>query len=57
LNKKGIVGHFAYFDGMRHLITGREGLVEDLTWAPYDLLMDEARKLVFRRRESPGAAL
>lgn len=46
---------FAHFDAMRHLISSREGLVEDMTWAPYDLVAEEERKIVFRR-QPPRAA-
>lgn len=46
------VGQFAYFPKMRHLITGREGLTEAMTWAPYDFVEEDQRKVVFRRR--PG---
>ena len=44
------VGQFAFFDPIRHLITGREGLVEAMTWAPYDFVEEDHRKVVFRRR-------
>jgi hypothetical protein len=44
------VGQFAYFDTIRHLITAREGLIEAMTWAPYDLVGEDHRKVVFRRR-------
>lgn len=47
------VGQFAFFDPIRHLITGREGLVEAMTWAPYDFVEEDHRKVVFRRRPSP----
>ncbi|MBR2818183.1 MAG: DUF4238 domain-containing protein [Reyranella sp.] len=45
------VGQFAYFDTIRHLITTREGLIEAMTWAPYDLVEEDHRKVVFRRRQ------
>jgi hypothetical protein len=41
---------FAYFPHVRHLITGREDLAVDMTWAPYDLVEDTERKITFRRR-------
>lgn len=44
------VGQFAFFDPIRHLITAREGLVEAMTWAPYDFVEEDHRKVVFRRR-------
>jgi hypothetical protein len=44
------VMHFEKFEGTRHLITGRDDLVEDMLWAPYDLLSQGERKIVFRRR-------
>jgi hypothetical protein len=49
LNKQ-YVGQFAYFPAMRHLICGRAGVVEDMTWAPYDFVEADERRVVFRRR-------
>ena len=46
------VGQFSFFNPIRHLITGREGLIEAMTWAPYDFVEEDQRKVVFRRR--PG---
>lgn len=46
------VGQFAFFDPIRHLITGREGLIEAMIWAPYDFVEEDHRKVVFRRRRS-----
>lgn len=46
------VGQFSFFEPIRHLIAGREGLVEAMTWAPYDFVEEDQRKVVFRRR--PG---
>ena len=46
------VGQFAFFDTVRHLIAPRDGLAPALTWAPYDYVEEDARKVVFRRR--PG---
>lgn len=44
------VGQFAFFDPIRHLIAGREGIVPAMTWAPYDFVEEDHRKVVFRRR-------
>jgi hypothetical protein len=44
-------GHFCKFRQVRHLITGRDRLVEDMLWAPYDLISDTPAKLVFRRKD------
>lgn len=44
------VAQFEKFEGTRHLITGRDDLVEDMLWAPFDLLSQGERKIVFRRR-------
>ena len=41
---------FAHFEHVRHLITGREHLTADMTWAPYDLVEDTERRIVYRRR-------
>lgn len=42
---------FAYFENVRHLITGRDALTDDMTWAPYDLVEDTERKITYRRRD------
>lgn len=44
------LGQFAFFPMIRHLITGRDALVAAMTWAPYDLVDEDDRKIVFRRR-------
>jgi hypothetical protein len=44
------VGQFAYFDQVRHLITDRNELTTDMTWAPYDVMEDTDRKITFRKR-------
>jgi hypothetical protein len=46
------VGYFSKFDSIRHLITDRETLIDDMTWAPYVLKADVSKKIVFQRR--PG---
>ncbi len=43
-------GQFAHFPKVRHMISGRERLIEDMTWAPYDLIRDTPGKIVFKRR-------
>ena len=45
-------GLFAQFDTIRHMVTDREGLVDTMTWAPYDLVKDTPAKVVFRRRQT-----
>lgn len=45
-----IVGHFAFFEQFRHLISDRDGLVEEMTWAPYRLVEESERKIVFQRK-------
>lgn len=45
------VGYFAYFDTVRHLVTGREGLEEDMTWAPYRLVKETRRRVTFERTD------
>jgi hypothetical protein len=44
------VGQFAKFDYVRHLITSRNDLEDDMSWAPYGLVEDTKRKIAFRRR-------
>lgn len=43
-------GQFANFDAVRHLIASRDDLIDDMTWASYDLLNETPRKMTFRRR-------
>lgn len=42
------VGQFARFPHVRHLITGRENLVDDMAWAHHVLVSDDKRKMTFR---------
>ena len=49
LNRR-FVGQFAYFEHVRHLITGRANLAADMNWAGYDLIEDTEQKITFRRR-------
>lgn len=44
------VCQFAYFGHVRHLITDRDDLVEDMTWAPYEATKETQEKITFRRR-------
>jgi hypothetical protein len=43
-------GQFAHFDAVRHLISSRTNLVDDMIWASYDLLDETPKKITFRRR-------
>lgn len=43
-------GQFAHSEHVRHLITDRDNLAVDMTWAPYDLIEESERKITFRRR-------
>lgn len=49
------MGHFTHFGHVRHLITDRDGLEEDMRWARYELAQETARKAVFRRRASASS--
>jgi len=49
---RSFAGHFSKFPYVRHLVTGRENLVDDMTWAPYELVSDTPAKMVFRRTDS-----
>lgn len=44
------VGQFSQFDTVRHLITGPDNLVADMTWAPYDVVEETNSKITFQRR-------
>jgi hypothetical protein len=43
---------FAFFKNVRHLITDRDDLVADMTWAHYDLAEETERKITFHHREN-----
>jgi hypothetical protein len=47
---RNFVAQFGTFEHVRHLITSRDNLADDMTWAPYDLIEDTQRKITFRRR-------
>ncbi len=49
LNRQ-FAGYFAKFESVRHLVSSRTDLVEDMTWAPYDVKADTPHKIVFQRR-------
>ena len=44
------LAHFAKFDHVRHLITDRSGLVDDMIWAPYSLVKETQNTIRFQRR-------
>jgi hypothetical protein len=48
---RSFAGQFAKFDAVRHLISSRENLVDDMTGGPYYVVSDTPRKIVFRRRD------
>jgi hypothetical protein len=45
------VGQFSHFPHVSHLITERERLIEDMTWASYTLGEENSRRLVFERKK------
>lgn len=47
------VCQFAMSEHVRHLIADADGLIEEMTWAPYDLVEQTERKIAFRRRAVP----
>lgn len=44
------VAQFALYDGIRHLVTRRDDLSVDMTWAPYSLIEDTEQKITYRRK-------
>lgn len=46
---------FAKYDAVRHVITGREGLIEDMEWAPFSLEQDTKQKITFLRKAEESA--
>ena len=44
------VAQFTHFKHVRHLITDREHLAIDMTWAQYDLIDESDSKVTFRNR-------
>lgn len=49
------VGQFAKFPKVRHMVCGRDRLVEDMIWARYDLVTETQGKIVFKRRAACGS--
>lgn len=47
---RSIALQFAKFPMVRHMVCGTEDLIEDMTWAPYDLVRDTPRRMIFKRR-------
>lgn len=50
------LGQFAHFPQVRHLITGRENLVEDMAWAHHALARDGRHTITFHRQQTPDKA-
>ena len=44
------VAQFDKSEETRHLVTGQSDLIDDMLWAPFTLLSQSERKIVFRRR-------
>jgi hypothetical protein len=47
---RSVAGQFAKFPMVRHMVCGRDRLVEDMTWASYELISATPGKIIFRRR-------
>nr|WP_280954121.1 DUF4238 domain-containing protein [Mesorhizobium loti] len=45
------VAQFAFYDGIRHLVTDRDDLSTDMTWGPYKLVNDTGQKITYRRNK------
>ncbi|HEX8224636.1 MAG TPA: DUF4238 domain-containing protein [Allosphingosinicella sp.] len=45
-----VAGQFSHFPMVRHMVCGRDRLVDDMTWAQYELVTDTQAKVAFRRR-------
>lgn len=43
------LAHFTKFQNVRHLVTGRSGLVDEMSWAHYDLISDTENKIIFKK--------
>lgn len=52
---RSVAGQFAHFPEVRHMICARDRLVEDMTWAPFDLVSDTPLKIIFKRRSAQAA--
>jgi hypothetical protein len=53
---RSVAGQFARFPMVRHMVCGRDRLVEDMTWAPYELVSNTPGKIIFKRRAESGAS-
>lgn len=47
---RNFVGQFSHFPHINHLITEREGLADDMTWAPFSLIAEDDRRIIFKRK-------
>jgi hypothetical protein len=47
---RSVAGQFAQFPEVRHMICTRDRLVEDMTWARFDLVSDTRSKITFKRQ-------
>jgi hypothetical protein len=47
---RSFVGQFSHFPHIHHLITERDGLTEDMTWAPYTVVEESDRRITFERK-------
>lgn len=43
------LAHFAKFNSVRHLVTDKQNLVQDMEWAPYKMTNETEKKVVFKR--------
>ena len=48
---RNFAGYFASFPNVRHLVTDRNRLIEDMTWARYEVISDTPAKIVFRKTD------
>lgn len=46
-----LVGQFAHFDAIRHVIADRDDLLADMDWAHFGLVKDTPAKIVFKRAD------
>lgn len=45
------LAHFTKFQNVRHFVTGKAGLVNEMSWAHYDLVSDTEKKTIFKKQE------
>jgi hypothetical protein len=53
---RSVCHQLTHFEMVRHILCGREGLRDDMSWAGYDLEIETSAKLRFRRNSDAATS-